>query len=191
MQQARRADITILIVDDDIPIGNLLEEALTREGYTTRRAYSGTEALMVLERERPSLILLDLMLPGLSGEEVLARIHGIPVIVLSAKADMEGKVDALRGGAVVETPAFSPEYTTGENLRQQYRILVLPSFDGIGELLELVGLGDTGQKRRGISRWACVSAWALPSHWRGARIFSFWTSRPTAWIRRASSTFAS
>lgn len=92
--------MTILIVDDDIPIGNLLEEALTREGYTTRRAYSGTEALMLLERERPSLILLDLMLPGLSGEEVLARIRGIPVIVLSAKADMEGKVDALRGGAV-------------------------------------------------------------------------------------------
>lgn len=92
--------MTILIVDDDIPIGNLLEEALAREGYATRRAYSGTEALMVLERERPSLILLDLMLPGLSGEEVLARVHGVPVIVLSAKADMEGKVDALRGGAV-------------------------------------------------------------------------------------------
>ena len=92
--------MTILIVDDDIPIGNLLEEALAREGYATRRAYSGTEALMILERERPSLILLDLMLPGLSGEEVLAQIHGVPVIVLSAKADMEGKVGALRGGAV-------------------------------------------------------------------------------------------
>lgn len=92
--------MTLLIVDDDIPIGNLLEEALAREGYTTLRAYSGTEALMILERERPGLILLDLMLPGLSGEEVLARVHGIPVIVLSAKADTEGKVGALRGGAV-------------------------------------------------------------------------------------------
>lgn len=52
-----------------------------------------------------------------------------------------------RTGAVVEAPAFSPEYTAEENLRQQYRILGLPSFEGIGELLELVGLGDTGRKK--------------------------------------------
>lgn len=89
----------IAIIDDDIHIGNMLEEILNREGYRTLRAYSGTEALLLLERERPALILLDLMLPGLSGEEVLKKISGIPVIVLSAKADIQDKVSLLLGGA--------------------------------------------------------------------------------------------
>ena len=90
---------TILIVDDDVHIGNLLEEALIRDGYSALRAYSGSEAVMVLESKRPDLVLLDLMLPGLSGEEVLKRIKGIPVIVLSARADAVSKVDLLMGGA--------------------------------------------------------------------------------------------
>lgn len=91
---------TIMIVDDDIPIGNLLEEVLTREGYSISRAYSGTEALLLLSGNRPDLILLDLMLPGLVGEEVLPQIQGIPVIVVSARADVQDKVDLLLGGAV-------------------------------------------------------------------------------------------
>ena len=90
---------TILIVDDDIHIGNLLEETLHRAGYAVRRTYSGTEAALLLERERPDLILLDLMLPGLSGEELLARIRGVPVIVVSARADLDSKVSLLLGGA--------------------------------------------------------------------------------------------
>ena len=91
---------SIMIVDDDIPIGNLLEEVLTREGYGVSRAYSGTEALLLLSGSRPDLILLDLMLPGLVGEEVLPQIQGIPVIVVSARADVQDKVDLLLGGAV-------------------------------------------------------------------------------------------
>ena len=90
---------TILIIDDDIHIGSMLEELLTREGYRPLRAYSGTEALMVLEKTRPDLVLLDLMLPGLPGQEVLKHIQGIPVIVLSAKVDVGNKVDLLLGGA--------------------------------------------------------------------------------------------
>ncbi len=89
----------IFVVDDDVPIGNLLEELLTGEGYAVRRAYSGTEALLLLERERPDLVLLDLMLPGLSGEELLPEIRDVPVIVLSAKADVRDKVELLLGGA--------------------------------------------------------------------------------------------
>lgn len=89
----------ILIIDDDVHIGNMLEEALAKEGFHVSRAYSGTEALLVLESGRPDLILLDLMLPGLSGEEVLQRIKGIPVIVISAKVDVDSKVDLLLGGA--------------------------------------------------------------------------------------------
>lgn len=89
----------IAIVDDDVYIGDMLEELLRREGYGVLRAYSGTEALMLLEDRRPDLILLDLMLPGLNGEEVLPHLTGIPVIVLSARAAVEDKVDLLQGGA--------------------------------------------------------------------------------------------
>ena len=91
----------ILIIDDDIHIGNMLAEALEKEGYGVSRAYSGTEALFVLSCVKPDLILLDLMLPGLNGEEVLPQIKEIPVIVVSAKVDIDNKVDLLLGGAVV------------------------------------------------------------------------------------------
>ena len=89
----------ILVVDDDIHIGNLLQEALEGEGYRVSRAYSGTEAALAVERERPDLALLDLMLPGLSGEVVLPRLAGLPVIVVSAKADIDSKIGLLLGGA--------------------------------------------------------------------------------------------
>ena len=89
----------ILIIDDDIHIGNMLEEVLTNEGYGIYRAYSGTEALLLLSREKPDLILLDLMLPGLNGEDILPLITGIPVIVMSAKADVDNKVNLLLEGA--------------------------------------------------------------------------------------------
>ena len=89
----------ILIIDDDIHIGNMLEEVLTNEGYGIYRAYSGTEALLLLSREKPDLILLDLMLPGLNGEDILPLITGIPVIVMSAKADVDNKVYLLLEGA--------------------------------------------------------------------------------------------
>lgn len=90
----------ILIIDDDMHIGNVLEETLSKEGYKTSRAYSGTEALLVLSQSKPDLVLLDLMLPGLNGEDVLPKIKGIPVIVVSAKVDIDNKVDLLLGGAV-------------------------------------------------------------------------------------------
>lgn len=65
---------------------------------------------------------------------------------ISSRSRSIGKA-RRRMGAVVETPSFSPEYTAEENLRQQYRLLGLPSFDGLDELLGLVGLGDTGKKK--------------------------------------------
>ena len=89
----------ILIIDDDVHISTLLEEALKNEGYNVSKAFSGTEALFVLSQNKPSLILLDLMLPGLSGEELLPQIKDIPVIVISAKADTADKVGLLLGGA--------------------------------------------------------------------------------------------
>ena len=95
---------TILIIDDDIAIGNLEQEVLQRAGYAVLRAYSGTEALLVLKGNRPALILLDLMLPGLSGEELLPRLKGIPTIVVSAKVAVQDRVELLLGGAADYLP---------------------------------------------------------------------------------------
>lgn len=90
---------TIAIIDDDIHIGDMLEEILRREGYLVLRAYSGTEALYLLSQHKLDLVLLDLMLPGLSGEELLPHIQNLPVIVISAKIDIQDKVRLLLGGA--------------------------------------------------------------------------------------------
>lgn len=91
---------TILIIDDDEAIGNLEQEVLERAGYEVQRAFSGTEALLLLKQRRLDMILLDLMLPGISGEELLPQIQNIPVIVVSAKTGVDDKVGLLLGGAV-------------------------------------------------------------------------------------------
>lgn len=90
---------TIAVIDDDEHINKMLAELLSREGYSVLQAYSGTEAIYLLSENRPDLVLLDLMMPGLSGEEVLPKIKGIPVIVISAKADVQNKVSVLLDGA--------------------------------------------------------------------------------------------
>ena len=92
----------ILIVEDDVNISNLLKEALSQKGYTCGQAFSGTEAALWLEKESWMLVLLDLMLPGMTGEEVLQLIRrqgDTPVIVLTAKDAMEEKLDLLTSGA--------------------------------------------------------------------------------------------
>lgn len=91
---------TIAVIEDDQHIGNIIENALKKEGYGVLRAYSGTEALYLLSHNTPDLILLDLMLPGLSGEEILSKMDGIPVIVVSAKVGIDDKVNLLLSGAV-------------------------------------------------------------------------------------------
>ena len=90
---------TIAVIEDDIYIGNLLTESLEAESYHVIRAWSGTEALLLLEKEHPDLILLDLMLPGLNGEQLLPRIKETPVIIVSAKACIDDKVYLLLEGA--------------------------------------------------------------------------------------------
>ncbi len=90
---------TIFIVEDDQSIGDMLQEVLQKEGFRVQRAYSGTEAALLLGQGLPDLVLLDLMLPGLPGEELLGRLQGVPVIVVSAKAGLDDKVDLLLRGA--------------------------------------------------------------------------------------------
>lgn len=89
----------IMVIDDDKDIGNLLETALTAQGYAVSHASDGMEALELLRQQTPDLILLDLMMPRLSGEQLLPKISGIPVIVVSARFDVDSKVSLLMGGA--------------------------------------------------------------------------------------------
>ena len=92
----------ILIVEDDTDINNLLFTALEKQGYTATQAFSGTEAKMLLKMESFALVLLDLMLPGVPGEEVLKFIReqgNSSVIILAAKDTLDDKVNLLIAGA--------------------------------------------------------------------------------------------
>lgn len=91
---------TIAIIDDDINISDMLKECLEKAGYNVIRAYSGTQAVNLLSDKRPDLIILDLMLPDVSGEDLLMNIDDIPVIVVGTKIDAESKVYVLMNGAV-------------------------------------------------------------------------------------------
>lgn len=93
---------TILIVEDDVHINAILTDALTKAGYVCQQAYSGTEGKLLLEQKSFALVLLDLMLPGMSGEELLSVIRSkdsLPVIVLTAKDSLDEKIDLLVNGA--------------------------------------------------------------------------------------------
>ena len=94
--------IRILVVEDDQDINRLLCTILNDAGYFSQSAFSGSEAMLWAEKEGFDLVLLDLMLPGLTGEEFIAKVrqHGtMPIIVLSAKAGVEDRVKVLRLGA--------------------------------------------------------------------------------------------
>lgn len=92
----------ILIIEDDSDINDLLSEILSREGYEVTKAYSGSEGKLLINSNDYDLILLDLMLPGISGENLIEEIRKIkvmPIIVISAKTSKEDKINVLRLGA--------------------------------------------------------------------------------------------
>ncbi|MFD2658419.1 response regulator transcription factor [Gracilibacillus thailandensis] len=93
---------TILIMEDDSAIHSLMKDALDLHGFTTLSAYSGTEGKLLFSQNQVDLVLLDLMLPGMNGEEFLQEIRQnstIPVIVVSAKNDQQSKLKLLTNGA--------------------------------------------------------------------------------------------
>jgi two-component system phosphate regulon response regulator PhoB len=106
----------VLVVDDEPDISALVAYHLARESYRVRTAASGPEALRAMETEVPDLVLLDLMLPGLSGLDVLREIRrrdewrDVPVILLTALKDERDRLEGLRLGAddYVSKP-FSPQ----------------------------------------------------------------------------------
>ena len=93
----------LLVIEDDVEINGLLVRLLKDKGYDVDTAFSGSEGGMILERNSYDLILLDLMLPGLSGEEIIKKLRNegnlIPIIVISAKIDVCNKVNVLGLGA--------------------------------------------------------------------------------------------
>ena len=97
--------LRILIVDDEADNRELLELILQFDGFLTLTAACGEEALAIVARERPDLVLLDIMMPGMSGYEVMAQIKGtldtenIPVVIVTAMNDRATKMRALRAGA--------------------------------------------------------------------------------------------
>ena len=90
----------ILIIEDDTNINNMVSEYLTGSGYLCTQAFSGSEVALRFSMEEFDLILLDLMLPGMTGEELIRTFAGkVPVIVLSAKNELDSKVELLTAGA--------------------------------------------------------------------------------------------
>lgn len=93
----------ILIIEDDTDINNLLAKIMGRQGHETVQAFSGTEGKLRLELGQYDLMLLDLMLPGMMGEELIREIRrtdpDLPIIVLSAKSGLEDRVSVLELGA--------------------------------------------------------------------------------------------
>ena len=93
--------VNIMIVEDEKPISNLIALSLKKAGYYCECAYDGLEALDMLDQHYPDLILLDIMLPGADGFEILEYVKplDIPVIFLTAKGELSDKVNGLRLGA--------------------------------------------------------------------------------------------
>lgn len=90
----------ILIVEDDTSINQMIKEYLQLHGYACSQAFSGSEVGYILEKQHFDLILLDLMLPGISGEELISDLcTKARVIVLSAKTDVLNKIELLQLGA--------------------------------------------------------------------------------------------
>lgn len=89
----------ILIIEDDIDIHNVIKKALEKEKYNILDSYSGTEALTLIKNNNIDLILLDLMLPDINGEEIIRKVKDIPIMVISAKVSEKDRIENLLNGA--------------------------------------------------------------------------------------------
>jgi two-component system, OmpR family, phosphate regulon response regulator PhoB len=134
----------ILVVDDEPDISALVAYHLTRASYRVRTVADGAEALVALENQTPDLIVLDLMLPGISGLEVLREVRGraecagVPVVLLTARREEQERIEGLRHGAddYIAKP-FSPRelvLRVGAILR---RVHQLPPERQVGRVLRV------------------------------------------------------
>ncbi len=141
----------ILVVEDDPDINNLLFKIVTDAGYDCRQAFSGSEAALLAEQYTYDLILLDLMLPGLTGEEFIERLRQgktMPIIVLSAKAGLEDRVNVLKLGADDFIPKPFDNAEVLARIEAQLRRYKKFSGEAAGETLRL---GDLVLDRESVS----------------------------------------
>ena len=121
----------ILIVEDDNDISHMLKDLLGQNGYGTAQAFSGTEALFYIEKKCPQAMILDLMLPGMSGEELLAKVKAeypdISVIISSAKDTAKTRISMLRAG---EDDYITKPFDTEELLARLEAVLRRSLADG-------------------------------------------------------------
>jgi diguanylate cyclase (GGDEF)-like protein len=154
---------TILIVDDEPLIVQLLEEHLQSEGYDTLHAYSGEEALQVLQKHRPDLVILDLMLPGMDGYEVCRlmqqdhRLNHIPVIMLTARDATRSRVLGYQRGA--DDYMLKPFDTDELSVRVRAQLHHL-YHDSLSELTGLPG-SQVIEERIQVLAKATPGSWAL------------------------------
>lgn len=106
----------ILIVEDEVDIANLVSFNLERAGYTVDMVHDGREGLEKILKDQPDLVVLDLMLPGMDGFQILkemqrdTRTHAIPVLMLTAKSQIDDRIRGLESGADdYLTKPFSPK----------------------------------------------------------------------------------
>lgn len=174
----------ILVVEDDPDINRLLCKILETQGCDVRPAFSGSEALLWAEKYDYDLVLLDLMLPGLTGEEFIARIRGrrtMPIIVLSAKVGVEARVNVLKLGA----DDFIPKpFDNNEVLaRVEAQLRRYKQFSSQGEASQVLRLGDLELDRDGVSVTAGGVSVALTA--REFSILALLMSTPSKVFTRA------
>ena len=95
----------ILVVDDDRDVAGTIERTLRRKDHQVVVAYSGVQALQLIQRQHPDLVVLDIMMPRMDGIEVCQRIHAlpnvasVPILFLTAKGKNEDKIEGFESGA--------------------------------------------------------------------------------------------
>ena len=105
------APVSILVVDDEDMIRSLLRLTLVRAGYEVTEAETGEEAISIVREQKPDLVLLDVMMPGMDGFAVCEQIRqdpalgDIPIIMLSARKDPRSRLESRRAGASSRSPA--------------------------------------------------------------------------------------
>lgn len=137
-------DTNILVVEDDPDINDLLHKILTKKGYRVRSAYSGSEAKLCLQQEEYHIVLLDLMIPGVTGEQLISEIRSIatiPIIVISAKPGRDIKIQVLKLGAddFISKP-FDIEEVVARVQAQLRRYLVFSNGDNNSKILKYKNL---------------------------------------------------
>ena len=151
----------ILVVDDEPNIREIVGQYLRRDGYTVVSAVDGEEALCLYQRERPDLVVLDLMLPTVSGLEVCRRIQAegrVPLIMLTARGEEEDRIAGLGLGAddYVVKP-FSPRELVARVGAVLRRVGDLPETGANGRVIILDGIMIDPNTREATVRDAPVT----------------------------------